>query len=200
MCAADLTPSTGAAADLRWHRCVAPSVTARRWSPSALTRKANVFASSPIACSHRRRVIPSISRRRWSVRILDWRQRYVLRQVLFDPFQMAASVAALGQGLCADRRISADPPQPDGGHEQPFRSDPVRASWCSTPMPDAAGASAARSSLKVQPRLEARQAQTAPSHRRRGRAQHGGACRRARAREARLRSVCARLVRRQCRR
>jgi hypothetical protein len=50
--------------------------------------------------------------------LLEWRQRFVLRQVLFDPFQMAAVVAAPGKGARANRRISAERPQPDGGHEQ----------------------------------------------------------------------------------
>ena len=47
--------------------------------------------------------------------LLEWRQRYVLRQALFDPFQMAAARSAWPK-LSAARRISADAPEPDGGH------------------------------------------------------------------------------------
>ena len=39
---------------------------------------------------------------------------YVLRQVLFDPFQMAAVAQRLAKAHRADRGISADGPEPDG--------------------------------------------------------------------------------------
>ena len=71
-----------------------------------------------------RRVIPSTSSilSRPPSSIGD--ERFVLRQILFDPFQMAAVSQRLAKAGTADRRISADRPQPDGGDAEPIRSDP----------------------------------------------------------------------------
>ena len=51
--------------------------------------------------------------------LLEWRQRFVLRQVLFDPFQMASTAQRLAKAHVRSR-ISADGPQLDGGHENLF--------------------------------------------------------------------------------
>ena len=64
-------------------------MTAPRLSLSPLIRRRRWCAWCSTAFSPPRRVIPSTSKLR-SRPPLDWRQRFVLRQVLFDPFQMAA--------------------------------------------------------------------------------------------------------------
>ena len=48
----------------------------------------------------------------------------MLRQVLFDPFQMAAVSQRLAKAHVPMEEISADGPQPDGGHAEPVRSHP----------------------------------------------------------------------------
>ena len=48
--------------------------------------------------------------------LLDWRKRFRAAQVLFDPYPDGGGGAAAGEGARPDRGVSADDPEPDGGH------------------------------------------------------------------------------------
>ena len=96
-----------------------------RLSPAPTTRKP-MRPSRAASCVHaQRRATPSISSRPSRARCSIGAQRYLVRKVWFDPFQMVAVHSAWQKAACADRRISANAVKLDGRYAKPFRPDPI---------------------------------------------------------------------------
>ena len=185
-----LTPTSGAAADLRRGRCSRTSVTAPRLSPSPLIRRRRWCAWCSTACSPPRRVIPSTSsiRSRPPSSIGD--ERFVLRQVLFDPFQMAAVSQRLAKAHVPIEEYPQTVPNLTAATSNLF--DLIQSRSIAL-YPDAAMRLAVSRAIIVEciERLAARQVEAAAQDRRCGRVVDGMLGRGAWAGEARLRFVRA---------
>ena len=148
-----------------------------------------------IACSHRRRVIPIDFEATVERTILDWRQRYILRQVLFDPFQMASTAQRLAKALVPIEEYPQTVPNLTAATQNLF--DLIQSRQLVL-YPDAAMRLAVQRAIITESSRGWRLDKLKQHHQIDVvvALQHGGARRGARAGEARLRLVCARLVRR----
>ena len=119
-----------------------------------------------------------------------------LRKVWFDPFQMAARRSAWRRRIVPIEEYPQTVPNLTAATQNLF--DLIQAAPCAVPRRCDAVGGLACDHRREFARLAPRQAQAAAQDRRGGRAVDGVPRRGARAGEARLRFVCARLVRRQC--
>ena len=142
------------------------------------------------AFSRRRRVIRSISRRRLSGRSSIGASAYVLRQVLFDPFQMAAVAQRLAKACMPIEEYPQTVPNLTAATQNLFdliQSAPAGA----VPRRRHAAGSQPRCDRGERRGWRLDKLKQAAQDRRGGRVSHGAPRRRARAGEARLRS-CSR--------